>query len=103
MAHSAMDPVGVDIAASASNSPEARKAANKALRRASRAQQSASRRIQDDAELSADVEEIEAPEALRALEGNSQEEAHEDRLEKGLYSESGPARPDDDAHIDLQA
>ncbi len=97
-----MDPVGVDIASSASNSPEARKAANRALRRASRAQRSASRRIQDDAELSADVEEVEAPEALRALEGNDQEEAHEDRLEHGIYDETGP-HAEGEPHIDLEA
>ena len=53
----------------------------------------------DEAELDAEVHESEEAERTRALEGNDQEAAHEDRQESG-YFEGPPAERG--GHLDIE-
>lgn len=45
--------------------------------------------------------EVEAAEAIRDAKSNDQEEAHEDREQKGLYQRSGK-KPEERPRIDLE-
>jgi len=93
-----MDPIGTQIASTAAGTPEAKRAANKRLRK----QAVPTRRIHDETDISGDIEDVETPEAMRRLTGNSQEDAREDREEQGFYDASGEQHAQHDSSLDIE-
>ncbi len=97
-----MDPIGTNIASSASAASQAERNATKRNRRVE--DSSHPKRAEDEAELH--VDEVEASDPARKLKGNIDEESHEDRLEHGAlerYDQSGQAAEDDEPpKLDLE-
>jgi len=90
-----MDPIGQNIASSASAAKQAERNQSTRARRVEDARQP--KRAEDEAEIQ--VDQVEAPEAVRSLKGNADEESHEDRLEHGVlerYDQSGKAAEDEE-------
>lgn len=88
-----MDPIGLPIASSVAGLNQAERSTVRDQKRPGETARDRFARALDEAELR--VTEVEAPEAPRAVKGNDQEEAHEDRQEHAYYRPDGQARPDD--------
>ena len=95
-----MDPVGLPIASSLAGLNQAERTQTRDQRRPGETARDRLARAQDEAELR--VTEVEAPNAPRAVKGNDQEEAHEDRQEHANYAPDGHAQDQPPPRIDLE-
>ncbi|CAG1005324.1 hypothetical protein PHYC_03219 [Phycisphaerales bacterium] len=86
-----MPVIGTNIAASVAGVTSAERAAGKPAPRKEPAKGPGRRPSSDELIVSADA--AEAPEGIRSLKGNDQEEAHEDRDQHETYTPGG--RPKD--------
>lgn len=91
--------IGTNLAASAAGAPGAERAASRRPERAETTRSRARRPDKDEVIVGASA--VDAPEAVRSLKGNDQEETREDREEHAAYTSRGKVASRGPSKLDL--